>query len=529
MRGLRKRLIAGASVLVAVATLVATAASPATAATPTPGAAGIGDPLFPHLGNGGYDARHYDLKLRYATSAPVQTVAGRVKMNAVATQSLSSFNLDFAGYSVGAVTVNGQPAKFVWQQDQEELVITPAAPICRGRSFSVEVTFTSGPKAVAPDNLYPVGWFATPDGSVTGFQPDTAHDAIPTNDHPADKATWSFELDVPADVTAVTNGLKTGERTANGRTVWTYEEPSPLATELMQLAVGTDLDVVDRDPVGAVQYRDVISQPVQSYVEPAFKQLPDQLRWVISKAGPFPHAVYGNLGVNSRFGYALETQGLTLHSEGLFSEDFIPGRTGQKWFWSSVTAHEAAHEWYGNSVSPARWSDVWLNEGWATYFMKMWDAETGGIDEWGNPTFEDYMKQTYRQGDIWRAAYGPVARPKSADTLFSELVYDGAAVVLYALKQQVGDTNFTKIMRGWPSQNKDSSRSTADFISFASRTSGKDLRDFMQKWVYGEKTPPMPGHPDWTVDPVTPEATAAATTKVAHNAHGAKPGWDLVG
>src|ERR1700712_648219 len=112
-------------VSVCVAALCAlTFVSPASALErPSPGAAGIGDRLFPTLGNGGYDVQHYDLDLRYATSAPSQSIDGTVTILAKATQSLSRFDLDFAGDSVGGVSVNGLPAKFT--RDGEDLVLTP--------------------------------------------------------------------------------------------------------------------------------------------------------------------------------------------------------------------------------------------------------------------------------------------------------------------------------------------------------------------------------------------------------------------
>src|SRR3954464_11613253 len=101
--------------------LLALLAAPARAASPSPGAAGLGDRLFPQLGNGGYDALHYDLDLRYATSAPSQAGDGTVTMRARASQSLSSFDLDFAGQSVGSVAVDGKPA--AWRRDGQDIVI----------------------------------------------------------------------------------------------------------------------------------------------------------------------------------------------------------------------------------------------------------------------------------------------------------------------------------------------------------------------------------------------------------------------
>ena len=121
--------------------VLAAAAIPAGAAPARPGASEIGDPLFPGLGNGGYDARHYSLSLRYPTAAPVQSVSGVVRMDAVATQKLSSFDLDFAGDSVAAVTVNGSPAAF--SREGEDIVIAPRRHLGDGKAFSAEVAFTS--------------------------------------------------------------------------------------------------------------------------------------------------------------------------------------------------------------------------------------------------------------------------------------------------------------------------------------------------------------------------------------------------
>src|SRR3954467_7690277 len=108
-------------VLLLVAVVLSFAAAPASAA-PTPGSAGLGDRLFPQLGNGGYDVQHYDIDLRYATASPRQSMDGTVTILARATQALSRFDLDWAGKSIGGVSVNGEDAKF--RPSGEDLVIT---------------------------------------------------------------------------------------------------------------------------------------------------------------------------------------------------------------------------------------------------------------------------------------------------------------------------------------------------------------------------------------------------------------------
>ena len=135
-------------------------ATPASAASnPSPGSAGLGDRLFPTLGNGGYDAKHYDLSLYYGSAAPQQSVRGLVKMRAVATQSLSRFNLDYAGDDVHGVWVDGRRAWF--RRDGSELVITPARSIRDDRSFEVMVSFTGGPYRPEEGDPGPIGWFTT--------------------------------------------------------------------------------------------------------------------------------------------------------------------------------------------------------------------------------------------------------------------------------------------------------------------------------------------------------------------------------
>jgi aminopeptidase N len=468
---------------------------------PSPGAAGIGDRLFLTLGNGGYDVLHYHLDLRYATSAPNQAIDGDVTIVARATQSLSRFNLDFAGASVGSVSVNHRSA--AWTRDGEELVITPKRPLSRHRTFVVQVSdFVAQPTEPDPSDATTTAFFVTPDGSATAPQPDGAHRIFPSNDHPRDKASYSFRLDAPSDVVAVTNGVLLSKRTRGGRTTWTYLQRQPMASELLQLAVGR-YDLTERGRHRGVIRRDVTSPSLTEFLADKITLANDHLDYMTGLVGRYPFDAYGSLVVDTELGFALETQTLSIYDRVWFVDN-------TQGVWEPTMVHELAHEWFGNSVSPWEWSDLWLNEGHASWYEFLYADEHGQLaedtvgwpDETGYATLEELMRAIYAHGDEWRAQWGPVARPVDAEALFTFQSYHGGALVLYALRQEIGNRAFERLQREWAHRYDDESVRTEDFIELASRVAGRHVRPFLEDWVYGTNTPPMPGHPDWTVNPV---------------------------
>lgn len=480
---------------VPVVLLSAAFAAPA-AAAPSPGAPGIGDPLFPGLGNGGYDAQHYDLALTYPTSAPLQQVTGSVTMLARATQDLSRFNLDFAGDAVLGVKVNGSSAAFTYAG--EELVITPRRALDRKRFFVVSVDFRSHTRTQTPeDEGAPFGWFTTADGSVMAGQPDFAHEIYPSNDHPADKATYSFRIDVPEGTDVAASGVLVARYSWRGRSKSTFVLRQPMASELIQVAVG-DLAIIDRGRHHGVPIRDVAGAAVAAAVEPALARTPDHLEWMIDRVGRYPFDVYGVLAADEIIFYALETQTLSLHPAWFLSPPVPPSA------YEPVMVHELAHQWFGDSVAPVRWSDLWLNEGHATWY------ELEYADQFFGQSLAGEMRQAYAEANQLRAQFGPVARPSSAETLFSNNVYDGGALVLFALREVIGDPAFRAVQRGWAQRMRDESVSTEDFIAFVNRTVHRDLTGFLRAWLYGTTVPPMPNHPDWTADPVAAEVLRTA-------------------
>ncbi|MBO8189053.1 M1 family metallopeptidase [Streptomyces spirodelae] len=465
-------------------TVTATALALVGAALPAPKAVGIGDHLFPHLGNPGYDVRAYDISFDYSGDNSKPLTARTVIDAQVTAGPMDRFNLDFAAGDIRSVEVNGQRARYA--RAGEDLVVTPRAALRRGGHLHIEVRHTSDP------TIKNGGWVRTDDGGLAmANQADAAHRVFPSNDHPADKAMFTFRVRAPQGLTAVAGGLPAGRASVGEDTVWTYRMRHPMATELAQVSIGRNTVVHSAGPHG-LPLRHVVPTGQRKALEPVLNETSRQIVWMERRAGKYPFENYGLLVAEARTGFELETQTLSL-----FEQQLLSSRKYPDWYRESLMVHELAHQWYGNSVSPRRWTDLWLNEGHATWYEWAYAAERGGF------SVETRARASYEQSDAWRKRYGPPAallpaRKSGKIQLFSPIVYNGSAVVLYALRERIGEQAFARLERLWPSLYRDSNATTADFIALAGRVSGQDQSAFLKKWLYGKTTPPMPGHPDWT-------------------------------
>ncbi|MEV6312890.1 M1 family metallopeptidase [Streptomyces sp. NPDC051840] len=484
-RRLRAALLATASVGLVAATL------------PAPEPLGLGDRLFPHLGNPGYDVLAYDISLTYG-GTNTKPLAAVTSIDARTTAHLDRINLDFARGTVSSVKVNGLNSEFATAG--EDLVVEPPAPLPAGAPLRITVRHTSDPSGNKDNG----GWVPTSDGLVMANQADAAHRVFPGNDHPSDKAWFTFRVTAPKAYTVVAGGLPAGKREHGTATTWTYRTEHPMATELAQVSIGRSA-VPHRTGPRGLPVRDVVPAADRAKLEPWLRKTPAQLAWMEKQVGPYPFETYGLLVADTETGFELETQTLSLFERSLFLGTGYP-----EWYVDSVMVHELAHQWFGNSVSPRSWSDLWLNEGHATWY------EARYAEEYAKKPLERRMREAYARSDAWRAAGGPPARPDVPTpdhkiSLFRPVVYDGSALILYALRAEIGQAAFDRLERTWVRTHRDASATTEDFTALASRIAGRDLTDFFDGWLYATKTPPMPGHPDWRSG--TPRTAGADTRR----------------
>jgi aminopeptidase N len=323
------------------------------------------------------------------------------------------------------------------------------------------------------DELVNIGWIRYRTGIYVASEPSGASTWFPVNDHPLDKATYSFEITVPKPYIVAANGLLKDE-IDNGKTVtYLWETTNPMASYLATIAIADFLIYTDEGPNG-LPIRHYLQAGVAPFVEDHVARTAEMIEFFSEIFGPYPFEAYGALYVEADLGFiALETQTLSL-----FGLRMLQDRPGGP---ENVVAHELVHQWFGNSVSLARWEDIWLNEGFATYGSFLWAEHL-----YGREVLEAIMADQYQA--LRDRSFTP-GDPLHDGSLFNSGVYIQGAWALHALRLEVGDEAFFNILRAYSERYRNSNVTTADFIAVAEEISGQQLDELFNAWLYAGGVP----------------------------------------
>jgi aminopeptidase N len=431
------------------------------------GGTGLGDPYFPDAGNSGYDVERYDLDLTWRPDAG--RMDGVATITATTTETLSSLALDAIGLDVSSMTVDGAPATTA-ASGERDLIVTPAEQIPLGASFTVVATYSATSQTIDGSDPVDPGWSADGDEVYAIFEPHGAATLYPVNDHPSDKAAYGLRVTVPDGLDVAANGLLTETVPGDGVSTWVYDAPDPMASYLVQVVIA-DLEFVESTGPDGVSIRHAFDADIAEQFAGSMDRTADMIDVYADLFGPYPFVAYGAVVIDEPLGFALETQTLSI-----FGTDAARSE--------SVIAHELAHQWFGNAVSPATWQDIWLNEGFAVYAELLWQEHEGT----GGPgQFAQAIGRTSGLLDL------PPGDP-GANSLFAPTVYDRGALTLHVLRDDIGDDAFFSVMRTWVERHSGGSASSADFEALAEEISGQDLTPLFDAWL---RAPAMPALDDW--------------------------------
>jgi aminopeptidase N len=437
----------------------------------SPGARTLGDRLLPTIGNGGYDALHYDVTLNYDPAENLMLPGSATAITMKATQGLSEFSLDLRAYTVSEVTIDGVPATIARVDDK--LVITPAAGIVNGRTFQTVVKFSGAPLPVIDPDGSTEGWARIPSGGFVVNEPFGAMGWLPANNHPADKATYDYHVTVPAGHVSIANGELSGPLGADGKPpvndggatrTWNWKLTYPMATYLTTATVGLfdytnwDSPIVNGKSGRALELYDAhestYSATQKANAKTAAERQDDIVKFMADALQrPYPFESHGTVAANAELFYALESQTKSHFS----SNSASPIGHG-------TLAHEIAHQWFGDSVGPATWDELWFNEGFATWWAWYWGEKQNN----GATTAAQFTNTYNTPATSANWSFIPSRIPQAANMFSPSFpTYARSAAMLEGYRQIVGDSAFWAMQRAVIDRFSGSTITTDGFIALA--------------------------------------------------------------
>ncbi|HEY0320130.1 MAG TPA: M1 family metallopeptidase [Pyrinomonadaceae bacterium] len=396
---------------------------------------------------------------------------------------LTIVDLDFGAMTVDSVTVGDRPARF--EQVKGRLNVTLPKPANKDERLEIIVNYHGRPAD---------GLILTKDKagrpSATGDNwPDRVHHWIPCLDHPSAKATVRFTVTAPQRTLVVANGQLTKKHENAGATItWVYTESKPIPAYCMIIAVGEFalLQPAERTATPLSYY---VPQTDRDYAVKGFSAAPATLEFFSERVAPYPYEKLALIVAATRFG-GMENSSAIVFPGSLFNErasQSMSTRFQIRRSLEEVTAHEIAHQWFGDSVTEETWADLWLSEGFATYFAGLFIEQYDGRED-----FRAYMRRQAETYFVFEREHRIPIHDTETPELFALLNgnnYQKGAWVLHMLRGMLGDTVFFRGIREYYNAHKEGNATTEDLRAALEKASGQDLKEFFTRWVYKS------GHP----------------------------------
>jgi aminopeptidase N len=429
------------------------------------------DSYAPQSGDPTFDVESYELDLSYRVRT--NRLEGRAVVNAVAAVPTSSVALDLIGLRASRVRVDGDRRTAYAQGPRKVRVVLPRR-MEPGERFSIEVTYAGAP-APRRTRWGTIGFEELEDGALVAAQPTGAPTWFPCNDRPDDRARYSITVATDAGYTAVATGALVGSARRGQFEARTFRSDVPTATYLTALHIGRYVSTALPGSAGPAELRVAVVHPPALRIEvaTAFAPVPRMMQLFESAFGPYPQDACTLVVTPDELEIPLEAQGMAV-----FGANHLNPASER------LVAHELAHQWFGNSVGVARWQDIWLNEGFACYAEWMW-SETSGRQNIDEKAARHYARLAVLDQDLVLADPGP-------ELMFDDRVYKRGALMLYALRQRMGESAFAALLREWASAGAGSSVTTADFRALVLRLAGADVDELLTAWLDRPELPPMP-------------------------------------
>ena len=429
---------------------------------------------------------HYNVSLTLNEQL-TEITSARADIDIVAVKTLSLVDMDFGEMITESVSLNNSPVTFFHRNGKLE--ITLPKPVDPGTKLHVTVAYHGKPK----DGLI---LSADKDGkpSVVGDNwPDRVHHWIPSLDHPSAKATVTFNVTAPARDLVVANGqLNKVQTSDSGTKTWTYSETVPIPPYCMIIGVGDFAKLEPSDPMlTPLSY--YVPHSDSAYALKGFAPADPVLRMFTQLVGPYPYEKLAMIIGATRFG-GMENSSAIVFTTTLFNpkpDAKLSTAFGIPTNVEDVVAHEIAHQWFGDSVTESTWSDLWLSEGFATYFAGLFIQKHEGEE-----AFQSYMQRAAETAFTYEKKNRIPIHDRETEDLFKLLNgnnYQKGAWVLHMLRSRLGDDAFYRGIRDYYHKHKDSTASTEDLRSALEKASGQSLRQFFERWVYDS------GHPQFDV------------------------------